>query len=302
MALESLEIGLYSHRLTNSLLQKLELALRKFEAVDPQELDLQIPIRTFRRLHKRLQRPLRLAIIGELNSGKSSLSNMLIGNVTLPTNTISNTRIATLIRYSATPGIVAIYEGNIRKQVTLAQLKNLDNIAYLDVGLPIKHLRYIELVDFPSLTTMDRENHNMNLTSNHIDAIIWCTSAIGAWKKSEQDAWLDIPDRLKKRAILVVTRKDQLDILSQQKVIKRLEYEVGNIFQAISITSPTLALKAHKTADPGTALNMWNESGGAELERNLHNLLLGICEERAMAAMKVTKRLSGKLYDKMARI
>lgn len=299
MALESLEIGLYSHRLTNSLLQKLELALSKFESVDPSQVDLQIPIRSFRRLHKRLQRPLRLAIIGELNSGKSSLANMLIGNVTLPTNTISNTRIATLIRYSATPSIVAIFEGNIRKQVTLSQLKELEDISYLDVGLPIKHLRYIEIVDFPSLTTIDRENNSLNLANNHIDAIIWCTSAIGAWKKSEQDAWLDIPDRLKKRAFLVVTRKDQLDAISQQKVIKRLEYEVGNIFQAITLTSPTLALKAHQTTNSTAALSMWNESGGSELERKLNTLLLGICEERAMSAMEVTKRISAKVYSKI---
>lgn len=294
MALETLEIGLYSHRLTNSLLQQIEQGLARLKHLDSQDFNLGLPIRALRRIHRRLQRPLRVCVLGELNSGKSSLCNMLLGSVRLPTRAISNTRFPTLIRYSANPALIAVQHNGNRIRISPEQIDQVRDIYYLDVGLPIKHLRYLEIMDFPPLVSPDEAEYELDLPNHHIDAMIWCTTAIGAWKKSEQDIWDTLPRRLQERSLLVVTRKDQLDEENAQKVLMRLNYEVGESFGGVVMVSPTEALKAHETTGKSSDTS-WKKGGGEELENRLHNMLLSICNQRARSAMYVTKRISGRI-------
>src|SRR5215831_15492170 len=54
-------------------------------------------------------RPLRLAILGESNSGKSSLANLLTGEATLPALPVANTRLPTLLRYAPAAFACALY-------------------------------------------------------------------------------------------------------------------------------------------------------------------------------------------------
>ncbi len=294
MALETLEIGLYSHRLTNSLLQQIELGLARLKSLHSEDFNLGLPIRALRRIHKRLQRPLRVCVLGELNSGKSSMCNMLLGSIRLPTRAISNTKFPTLIRYSASPALIAVLFSGKRVRITPEQIDQINDIYYLDVGLPIKHLRYLEIMDFPPLVTPEEAEYELDLPSHHIDAMIWCTTAIGAWKKSEQDIWDTLPRRLQERSLLVVTRKDQLDEENTQKVLMRLNYEVGESFSGIVMVSPTEALKAHDTVGESSDIS-WKKGGGLELENRLHNMLLSICNSRARSAMYTTKKIAGRI-------
>src|SRR5208283_3435970 len=70
---------------------------------------LKAPSRALQRVARVTQRPFRLAILGEANSGKTSLANLIVGGMTLPALPVANTRLPTLLRYAPVPGAGAPY-------------------------------------------------------------------------------------------------------------------------------------------------------------------------------------------------
>ena len=72
------------------------------------------PGRAFQRMAKAANRPLRIGILGEANSGKSSLANLLAGVSALPADPVANTRLPALLKYAAKPSVTAIYESGER--------------------------------------------------------------------------------------------------------------------------------------------------------------------------------------------
>ena len=57
------------------------------------------------RLTNRLSRALRISVLGEYNSGKSALINVLIGTQVLPTSVEANTRLPVRIFQAARPSL-----------------------------------------------------------------------------------------------------------------------------------------------------------------------------------------------------
>ena len=108
-------------------------------------------IRALRRIEARLDRPLRLAVVGEFNSGKSSLANLLARTETLPTAVVSNTRIPTLLCYAREPEIWAVDERGRREWLRADQRTLPRSIFRLEVGLPAERLRAVQILDLPGI-------------------------------------------------------------------------------------------------------------------------------------------------------
>ena len=102
-------------------------------------------IRALVRMERLLLKPYRIAIMGEFNTGKSSLANLLIGNAMLPTRAVSNTRVPTLIRHSDEPHVLAVHEDGRTIPLGEDDKPELDTIIRFDVGLPVDRLRVIEI-------------------------------------------------------------------------------------------------------------------------------------------------------------
>src|SRR5262245_23777849 len=96
------------HPLTGRIVAELRQARNRLERAISPGSKLFPGIRALQRMGRRLDRPLRLAICGEVNSGKSSLANLLGRIESLPTAAISNTRIPTLLYYAYEPEIWAV--------------------------------------------------------------------------------------------------------------------------------------------------------------------------------------------------
>ena len=95
------ELGSAAQSLAN-----MESALRSAAEAHPV---LESPLRAIGRMAKAAKRPLRIGIFGELNSGKSSLANLLLGASILPAGPVTNTRLPALLKYSTVPSVTAIY-------------------------------------------------------------------------------------------------------------------------------------------------------------------------------------------------
>jgi hypothetical protein len=278
------------HPLTARILVELRQARSKLERAISPRSDLFPAIRAFRRAEQRLGRPLRLAIWGEINAGKSSLANLLGRIETLPTAAISNTRIPTLLYYAHEPEIWAVeYPSGRRTRVHASRRTLPRSVFRLEVGLPSRGLRAAQILDLPGVVSPGQ----VDLSFHAVDAVLWCTVSTQAWKESERVAWSELPARLRSRGLLVSTHADLLaSDRDCERLLTRLRSECGSMFRDIIMVSTLDALALMRGGPLAPAEAAWKATGAAALDAALSALLLGVRDGRAQSALKVTGRIA----------
>ena len=118
-------------------------------------------------LAARLDEPLRVAIVGRVKAGKSTLLNALVGERLAPTDAGECTRIVTWYRHGVSYRVFAHgYDGGIlelpfhreagKLQIDLGTRSETD-IRALDVEWPARSLKEMTLIDTPGLASLDDE-------------------------------------------------------------------------------------------------------------------------------------------------
>jgi len=278
------------HAHTDRILQELKRARVELQGVA--RTTLPWAIRTIGRIEARLSRPLRAAIVGEFNSGKSSLANLLVGIESLPTAVVSSTRIPTRLYHALRPQIWATHHDGRREQLHAAKEAREQSIIQLDVGLPSARLREMEILDLPGLANPRLERRLSDLFLQNVDIVLWCTASIQAWKESERAAWDRVPARLRGRALLVVTHGDLVrEAADKQKLFRRLQKEAVS-FRDVVLISTNEAVAAMREEGKASTAPALEASGAYALENALAKLLLSVREHRAKAAIAVTRRIA----------
>ncbi len=181
--------------------------------------------------------PARIAVIGEFNSGKTSLINSLIGAPLLPASATAHTPCVTVVGYAAKSSLSAEMQGRTRRPLTWEQLEHPPggDMRRLHVGVPIPTLAGLRMLDTPGLGLGDESAEASTLQScRGADLVIWCTPAFQAWKNSEAMLWLKLPASLRTRGVLAVTFAD--DIPSDdaaRRLMARLRADAGAHFRDI---------------------------------------------------------------------
>jgi GTPase SAR1 family protein len=261
---------------------------------------LEPAIRALRRIELRLERPLRLAIIGEFNAGKSTLTNLLVRIESLPTAVVSNTCIPTLLYHAPEPEVCAVYHDRRREWLRISSQPSSRNIFRLEVGLPSDRLRAVQILDMPGLADARFDGASADLTPHSADAALWCTRSTQAWKESERVAWEQIPARLRSRGLLVATHCDLLrDASDLAKLLRRLRDEAGSSFRDISPISTVKALAVVRDDHHGPAGAIWKSSGADAFEVALDDLLQSVRTRRLEAALEVTGRIAARALLRM---
>jgi energy-coupling factor transporter ATP-binding protein EcfA2 len=282
-----------AHQPTARLVQQLRQARVRLERAASPELRLSPAIGALRRTELRLDRPLRVVICGEVNSGKSSLANLLAGIESLPTAVICNTRIPTLLYFAAEPQIWMVHQNGTRERLRSDCSITQRSIFRVEVGLPSPRLQALQLLDLPGLADPRAGDPLVDIASHHVDAAIWCTMSTQAWKESERTAWSLLPARLRSRGLLVSTHRDLLSVPGdQRKLLSRLRHEVGTSFTSIILLSTVEALAVMGGDLKGLPGAAWIASGAEALESALARLLSSLREQRAAAALRVTSRIA----------
>ena len=281
------------HEPTVKVLDELKRVRRELERLGSAGTILAPAIRALRRTELRLERPLRMAVIGEFNSGKSTLSNLLVRVESLPTSVVSNTGIPTLLYHAPRPEICAVYHNQRRERLRASSQASSQNIFRLEVGLPSERLRAIQILDLPGLADARFDGSITDLASHSVDLALWCTLSTQAWKESERVAWEQIPARLRDRGLLVATHSDLLRNGSDlEKLLRRLREEAGSSFWDILPMSTVEALAVMGEDHEGPAGAIWKASGADALEIALDELLTNVRTQRLKAALEMTGRIA----------
>jgi hypothetical protein len=197
-----------------------------------------------------LRRPLRVAVLGEQNSGKSSLINMLLRSDVVPAGVLAGMRTHLLLRHGAETAVVAVAADGARVRLTSRALARIavPEIRTTADANPVIYsaseakaaasrgahalaseapqpaaatTRLIELIlPHPLLQRAEllesrlypprSENSVLRRAFRPIDMAVWCTLATQAWKETEREAWQRFPVSLGRDALLAVTYKDAL--------------------------------------------------------------------------------------------
>ncbi len=245
-------------------------------------------IRAIIRLAALLARPMRIAVMGEANSGKSTLVNLLLGDATLPTLPFANTRLPTLLRHAPVPAI--------HGRAADGQLIELDgeagfdaaNLLRLEVSLPSPFLRTIELIDFPGMA-----NPALGWTFDdsrwlRADGTIWATVATQAWRESERAAWQLLPPRMRANSLLTVTHCDLIRSKAELQALKqRLLPIASELFGDILFVAAARETKAA----PPSSFAAADRSLFAAVDR----MRTAFQRERAGRAIAMAARVAGRL-------
>jgi hypothetical protein len=251
------------------------------------------------RIEAGLARPLRIAVVGEFNSGKSSLANLLVRIEGLPTAVVSSTQIPTLLSYSVRPQVFVVDRDGRRKEVQKAGAIPDASITRLEVGLPSSRLRGVEILDLPGLADPRFDRGVDDLLLQTADVLLWCTVSTQAWKESERSAWEILPVRLRRNALLVVTHSDLVpDAKDTHKLLRRLRMEAG-AFRDILLVSTinALALLQDKRDEVGHAA--WVATGADGLEGTLDQLLQSVAARRLKVALALTHRIASRALSRL---
>jgi Dynamin family len=277
-------------KMRNSLLQSLESAQRTLEGVRNSYPVLQAPYRALGRIARAASRPMRLAILGESNSGKSTLANLLVGDVMLPALPAANTRLPTLLQYAPSTFAAAVLANGQRFALGAKGGVPPGQITRLEAGLPNEVLRLVEIVDFPGGANPLLPTDPLDVLSHGIDAAIWTTVATQAWRESERAAWLRLPQRIRSLGLLAVTH---CDLISTAEDFRRLRARLDTVarphFQGVFFVA---AIKSNETSAVEWADN-------AALFSETQRLAHQFSSERFAKAALVTRLLAATVLERL---
>lgn len=255
--------------------------------------------RLLARIGARLIRPPRVVLLGEFNSGKSTLANALVGFELLPTSIHANSRVPIRIHYSAETSFAYDTGDGQHHPLSLesAARLRLGSARMLSLGLPVERLKRFEVIDTPGLASGSEQFDELVVEAcrrSHV--AIWCTSGTQAWKATEVAAWGEVPARLRRRGLLAVTRLDMLaDEQHRSRLQARLDMEAAPEFQGCALIDAVEADAVRRLAGADDYIERWRACGGQALEDLLEAALAREVAGRNAAVERQLQRALARL-------
>jgi hypothetical protein len=212
-------------------------------------------------LMQRIEKPVRIGLLGRPGTGKSLLVNLLVGMELLP----QKTRLPTLeltfgqkaqINCTLPDGSKTGFDGD-----DLRQAADLEPV-FVEMQMPLPALGKIsvlEVVTPDDLTSLHRASQ---WASKRTDVVLWCSQSFDA---EEQAIWAQMPDLIKDHAFLMVTKADALRasgtldaVMGQAAALARDEFN-----QILAIATKDAI--AARDIDGSVDKDQMRESGGMAL-------------------------------------
>lgn len=200
-------------------------------------------------------RPVRVAIVGEFNAGKSTFINALIGADVAPTGVLPTTATLHHLRYAQDPIARILFfsdpETGAQRDDRLLPLselrptlKSLDagEIRRVEILVPLASLTRAEILDTPGFNAPDpRHTEAAKSAFVEADAVIWLLDAGQALKQSEKR----ILDEARAAKVPVQILVNKADRMAPEQIAKVLaSVDEGLAEAGLTSWSPVVALSA----------------------------------------------------------
>ncbi|MBM7558100.1 dynamin family protein [Halanaerobacter jeridensis] len=258
-------------------------------------------------LAEKLEQPLKLVMMGEVKSGKSTLLNALAGGEISPVDVTEATAAIIEVAYSEskTGELIRKDEENITgtpKEIFnildehQGEVDFFANCKAVQLGLPLENLKNLEIVDTPGLATVTAQNQAT--TKNYIqeaDVVLWVFNAHHLGQADVSDDLVEVA-KLGKPVIGVVNRMDQIDA-SDAEVITYMRRQYDIYLEEIFTFSAYQAFKGVRKDNP----ELLQESGYNELlnylEENIEREADEVQHESIVSSLKSLVKQDVSLHD-----
>ena len=207
----------------------------------------------------------RIALMGEFSAGKSTLSNLLLGSRPLPEK-VTATRLSPVWMAAGSQPPYRIDVDGTEELVSIDHLEEIpvEETRVIRLFFESDILDVCDLIDFPGISDPNMSTDVVERMLEEVDAVLWCTHATQAWRQSEQAVWDQMPEEVKKRSILLITRFDKLtNERDRSRVLKRVMHETKGQFGGTFPISLLQALRA------GEDYEKWDASGAGAFSDHL---------------------------------
>ncbi len=219
---------------------------------------------------KPITRKPRLALMGEFSSGKSTLSNMLLGCAPLPVK-ITATRLPPVwISYGEESAFRVDLDGN-ETQLDIEEIPNiqLEETKLIKLFLKADALELCDLIDMPGISDPNMSSSVWENAVSEVDCVVWCTHATQAWRQSEAAAWELVRSKTNGNNLIIISQFDKLRTeRDRSRVLERVCKETDGLFKGVFPVSLTDALNSEEDAEK------WERSGAAKFAEELVEMLL----------------------------
>jgi len=211
----------------------------------------------------------RVALMGEFSAGKSTLSNLLLGADPLPVKVTATRLPPVWVSYGEATATREDLNGNsFDIDITKLEAVALEETSVIRLGLKSDMLRLCDLIDMPGISDPNMEASVWQSVIGEADHVIWCSHATQAWRQSEAAVWESLPERIRQKSLLLLTRFDKLlNTRDRERVLARVRRESEGLFAGVYPISLTQALNA------GEDRQAWEDSGGEAFVMQLIELL-----------------------------
>ncbi|MFC6688472.1 dynamin family protein [Jhaorihella thermophila] len=212
----------------------------------------------------------RVALMGEFSAGKSTLTNLLLSGTPLPVRVTATRLPPVWISRGQPDAMREDLNGNFWP-IDAGDLESvsLDDTRLIRLTMEEEILHLCDLIDMPGISDPNMAPEVWERVLSEADHVVWCTHATQAWRQSEAAVWETVPEELRQKSLLLVTRFDK--IVSPQdrdRVLARLRRETRGLFADFFPISLTEALKA------GDDRTRWDTSGAEAFVARLVDLLM----------------------------
>lgn len=210
-----------------------------------------------------------IALMGEFSAGKSTLANLLIGYAPLPVQVVATQLPPVRIVYGTGEPFGMGLDGH-SKPVDLEALDRtaLKDTAYLQLYSEEEFLKHCNLIDMPGISDPNMPAEVWERMIGEADAVLWCSPATQAWRQSEAAVWRGLPQVLRSRSLLLLTRMDKLTSQADRdRVLSRVRQETLGLFREVLPISLLLATREQNN------YQLWQKSGAEELAKSLISVL-----------------------------
>ncbi len=209
----------------------------------------------------RLEKPVRLTVMGQAGSGKSTLLNLLLGQNVLP----EGRHLPTIgLSFGATESAEVTLADGTKQTLNHADMKKIAAMkpVFVEAKLPLPALAKLSMLEVVAGEEPEQQKRALLWAAKRTDIGLWCTVAFGA---SEQALWANMPDEIQDHGFLILTKADA--IAARGELGQRVEMVRSSgkeAFKTILAIGTREALAARK---PDGSLNKeaMRSSGGVAL-------------------------------------